>query len=121
MSITLNSKVYNYAGFNVDSVSQYQETAGGIPTSYSDLTNRVTRSKDMVRVKWRFAVPVIATEVGQNVKVGDVLRTSHCHLEIMLPATSTLAERQDVRLRLASLIDNTQYIASVDTQVQATG
>lgn len=122
MAITLNSKVYNYAGFDPNSVSQYQETSTGIPTAASDLTNRVTSgSGKVVRVKWRLIVPIVATEGSECSCVGDVLRTTHVNIEFTIPATSTLAERQDVRARIASLIDNAQYIASVDNLAQASG
>lgn len=121
MSITLNSKVYNYSGYDPNSVSQYQETSSGIPTAASDLTNRVTRAAKVVRVKWRLIVPIVATAASECSCEGDVLRTSHVNIEFTLPATSTLAERQDVRARIASLITNAQYIASVDNLVQATG
>lgn len=121
MSITLNSKVYNFAGFDPNAVSQYQETSAGVPTAASDLTNRVSKGAKVRRVKWRLIVPIVATDPSACSCPGNVLRTTYVDVEFTIPADSTLAERQDARLRLASLIANTQYIASVDNLVQATG
>jgi hypothetical protein len=122
MAITLNSKVYNFAGYDTNAVSDYQETTTGIPTAASDLTNRVQQGNGkVVRVKWRLIVPIVATEGSECSCAGDVLRTTHVNIEYTLPTTSTLAERQDVRLRIASLVANAQYIASIDNLVQATG
>lgn len=122
MAITLNSKVYNFTGYDPNAVSDYQETATGVPTAASDLTNRVQKGNGkVVRVKWRLIVPIVATTEGECSCPGDVLRTSHVNIEYTLPTTSTLAERQDVRLRIASLVADTKYISSIDNLVQATG
>ena len=37
MAITLNSKTYNFIGFDRNGVSIYQETSAGVPTGYSYL------------------------------------------------------------------------------------
>jgi hypothetical protein len=122
MPITINSKVYNWAQFDPNSVSRYQETAAGIPTGYSPLTNRVnTGTGKSSNVKWRLAVPVIATVETANWAVGDVIDTDYLSIEFQLSNKGILTQRQDLRLRGAGLWTNAQFIASVDNLVQATG
>lgn len=124
MSITLNSKVYNWAQFDQNGTSRYIESSAGIPNGFSPLTNKVSQADGAGKsqqVKWRIAVPVLATEDSACACDGAVLETDYVELTFTLSKTSTLAIRQDLRLRLASLVANAQYIASVDNLTQATG
>jgi hypothetical protein len=124
MSITLNSKVYNWAQFDQNGTSRYVESSAGVPNGFSPLTNKVSNSEGTGKsqqVKWRLAVPVIATDDSACGCTGEVLETDYVEVVYTLSKTSTLAIRQDLRLRLASLIANGQYIASVDNLAQATG
>lgn len=121
MAITLNTKVYNWGQFDQSGASRYLETSGSLPSSYSNLTAKVTVSTGKSqRVKWRLAIPVVATVDSGCGCIGEVLRTSYIDVVADLPSTSSLAERQDARLRLAGLVSTTQFIAAWDTFVAPT-
>lgn len=121
MSITLNTKVYNWSQFDPSGASRYLETSGSVPSSFSNLTAKVTVTTGKTnRVKWRLAIPVVATADSACGCVGEVIRTTYIDVVADLPATSTLAERQDARLRLKDLIATAQFIASFDTFVAPT-
>lgn len=121
MAITLNTKVYNWAQFDPNGVSRYLETGAATPTGYSNLTAKVTVSTGTTqKVKWRLAIPTVAAADTGFDKAGTVLRTAYVDVELSFAATSTLAERQDVRLRLKDLVASAQFIASTDSLVQPT-
>lgn len=121
MAITLNTKVYDWSQFDANGTSRYLETSGGFPSSYSALTCKVSVSSTATnKVKWRLALPIVATVDTGFDKAGAVLRTSYVNVDIDFDPSSTLAERQDVRLRLKDLIASAQFIASTDTLSQPT-
>lgn len=123
MSITLNSKVYNFTGFDKNGVSIYNEVSAGVPTGFSYLTCRVTTpqgSSDST-VRWRLTMPVIATDDTEGVPIGSLLRTYRFEDgKVGLPSTGTAAEREDFQARVTALTATTQYIASLETLVQPT-
>lgn len=123
MSIVINSKTYNWAQFDQNSVSRYLETSAGVPNGYSPLTNKVNAdgAGKSSTVKWRLAIPTIAAADSECSCAGAVLSTDYVEVTFQVSKTGTLASRQDLRLRLAGLVANAQFIASVDNLVQATG
>lgn len=121
MAITLNTKVYNWGQFDPSGASRYLETSGSVPSSYSNLTAKVTVSTGKSqRVKWRLAIPVVTTVDSACGCVGEVLRTTYVDVVADLPTTGTLAERQDARLRLAGLVSAAQFVAAWDNFVAPT-
>jgi hypothetical protein len=119
MSITINTKVYNWAQFDQNGVSRYIESSAATPTGFSPLTNGVGGSGKTKKVKWRVAIPTVATVDTGFDKAGSILRTAYLNIELDVDETSTLAERQDIRLRGKDLFSNAQFIASFDNLVQA--
>ncbi len=121
MAITLNSKVYNFIGFDKNGVSVYQETSAGVPSGFSYLTCRVnpgSGSADTL-VRWRLTVPVVATTDSACTCAGTVLRTYKFEDgKVSVPAGATAAERTDFRTRITSLTATTQYVASIETLTQ---
>jgi hypothetical protein len=121
MAITLNSKTYNFVGFDRNGVSVYQETSVGVPTGFSYLSARVIpgNGKDATKVRWRLTMPVVAAADTDFVPAGSILRTyTYDEGRIDIPANGTSAERTDFAARLASLVDTTQYQLSITTLVQ---
>lgn len=121
MAITLNSKTYNFVGFDRNGVSTYQETSAGVPSGFSYLTCRIIPgTKDAAtRVRWRLTMPVVAVSDSDCSCAGSVLRTySFDEGRIDIPATGTATERADFQARVTALAATTQYIASVTTLVQ---
>jgi hypothetical protein len=122
VSIILNSKTYNWAQFDPAGASRYTETAGGVPTSFSPLTARVSEGTGKTRkVKWRLAIPTVATTDSDCSCAGTVLSTDYVNIEIDLSATGTLASRQDILARLQALVLTAQFEASVENLVQPAG
>lgn len=129
MAITLNSVVYNWAGFDPSSTSRWTATAGGLATSFANLTARVTiggkegkgQVARMSKVKWRMATPVIATEASSCACAGDVLRTSYVDVAADFDPTATLAERTDILARLRALVLTAEFGNSFLNLVQPAG
>lgn len=117
MAITLNSVVYNWVGFDPTGTSRWTATAGGLATSFANLTARVTiggfegssKTARMSKSKWRLVTPVIATEDSDCSCAGTVLRTAYVDISADFHPTSTLAERTDMLARLRALVLTTQF------------
>lgn len=131
MSIILNSVTYNWAGFDPSSTSRWVATAGGVATSFANLTTRVTtggvdgkgatKVARMSKVKWRLNTPTIATEDSDCVCVGSVLRTYYVDVSADFDPTATLAERTDALARLRALVLTTEFGNSFLQLVQSAG
>lgn len=118
MSITLNTKVYNFRGFLPNGVSRYLETSGGVPASFSPLTNIVADGKSKTDVRWRLELPVTATVDSECACVGDVLRLYRINISVEVPPGSLAAERTDVNTRIANLVASPEFQASITSLVQ---
>lgn len=120
MSITLNTKVYNWGQFDPSGTGRYFNSGTGVPSSFSNLTAKVTYGQGgkSSRVKWRLVLPVVATEASACACPSDVLRTHYVDVTYDSPSTSSTAERTDVRLRLKDLIASPEFISSWDNLVQ---
>lgn len=122
MPITLNSKVYNWAQFDQSGTSRYLETSNAMPTGYSPLTARVTMSTGKSqKVKWRLAIPTVATADSPCGCVGAVLGTSYVTIEVDVPSTGTLTDRTDLLARVVSLVSTTEFGDSVKKLIQPAG
>ncbi|DAD52430.1 TPA_asm: coat protein [ssRNA phage SRR5466725_19] len=121
MAITLNSKTYNFIGFDRNGTSVYQETSGGFPTSFSYLTCRVfpSSAKGPAKVRWRLTMPVVAPADTGFTQAGTILRTfTYDEGRIDVPGDSASAERTDFSARITGLAANAQYLASITALTQ---
>lgn len=121
MAITLNSKTYNFIGFDRNGTSVYQETSGGFPTSFSYLTCRLfpASAKAAAKVRWRLTMPVVAPADTGFVAAGAVLRTyTFDEGRVDIPGDGASAERTDFAARLTGLAANAQYISSITALTQ---
>lgn len=124
MSIVLNSKTYNFAGFDQNGVSVYKETSSGVPGGFSYLTCRVSTpatDKADAKVMWRLTMPILAAADSSCSCEGSVLRTYRFDDgKVTIPSGSLAAERADFLARIQALVDTTQYAASINSLVQPT-
>lgn len=124
MSLVLNGKTYDFAGFDQNGVSTFKETSSGIPGGFSYVTCKVTTpntTKADSQVKWRLTMPILASEDSSCACEGAVLRMYRWEDgKSVIPSGSLLAERQDFLARVTALVATTQYIASVNNLVQPT-
>lgn len=120
MSITLNSKVYDFAGFDAQSLSNYKYTAGGIPTGFGRLTAKVDDGgiSANTKVRWKLKVPVVATEDSECACVGGVLREYIVDIVITVPPGSLSAERTDLEAQLGDLVASSQFATSITSLTQ---
>lgn len=120
MSILLNSKTYDGFGFDPNAVYQYVERSGGTPSSFSKLTAKVsyTGNGGNTPVKWKLAIPVVATTDTECSCAGATLRTYYVTVDVTVPAGSTAAERTDLLARLQDLMNSTQFETSITALTQ---
>jgi len=128
MSIILNSVTYNWVGFDPSGTSRWTATAGGLATSFSNLTERVTIGTlgangvpQMSKVTWKINIPIVATEVTGSAPVGSVLRTAYWETKADLHPASTLAERTDLLARIRALVLTTDFGNSILNLTQSAG
>lgn len=117
VNIVLNSKTYTDVGFDPNGAKQYLEQSGGVPSSFSKLTDKVNNNTSPTNssVKWKLAIPIVATSDSSCSCVGDVLRTYYCVIDITIPPGSLAAERTDLLARLVALVGTTQFASSIQT------
>ena len=124
MSIVLNSKTYNFAGFDHNGVSVYKVTSSGVPGGFSMLTCKVSTpatSKADAKVMWRLTMPILATADSSCSCEGSVLRVyRYDDGKVTIPSGSLAAERADFLARVQSLTGTAQYAASFTSLTQPT-
>lgn len=123
MSITLNTKVYDYQGVTPGGATLYKETSAGVSNGFSLLTARVNperaKGQNVEVVKWYLKVPLIASEstacqcIGEPVGIADTVEVI-----IRMDPSRTLAQRTDLRTRLTQLAASTEFISSIQTLKQ---
>jgi hypothetical protein len=121
MSIVLNSKTYNFRGFQAPTnFSLYLETSGGVPSSFSNLTAKVTDggAKANTQVRWKLKVPTVQTEADACSCPGTVLDDTTVDIVITMGPSVTAAKRADVLARLQALVLKTEFTVSVTDLVQ---
>lgn len=90
-------------------VAFYKDTTGGIPAGFSTLSIGLSEPSNggaVYRVKMQLAVPKIdnVTVAGGSVSQVNVVRTSRCNIEFLLPIQSELAEREDLLAMVRDLL-----------------
>lgn len=120
MSITLNSKVYNFAGLLAQAISTYVERSAGVPSGFSPLTSKVEdgSSASNTKVRWKLKLPVVATSDSECACTGALLREYVVDLVVTVPPGSLAAERDDLLQRIQDLVLTAQFESSVSSLVQ---
>lgn len=111
MSITLNSLVYDFDGYDRNGVAVYTDRSGGVPTSFSVLTFQAEQKQDYTRLTIRLSVPVVSTESSACSCPGSVLRTSRMSVVFDIPNSGTAVERTDLEQRIEDLVGSAQFSA----------
>lgn len=121
MSITLNSKVYNFAGFDTQQLSNYVNRDAGIPTGFSRLTNRVDDGQGSAntKVRWKLKVPVVASVDSECSCIGALLRDYTVDIVVTVPPGSTSAERTDLQTRITDLVASPEFSGSITNLIQS--
>jgi hypothetical protein len=112
-NVTLNSVVYAPNGTS-NGVATWGNRSGGYAGSFSFLTEKMTTTNpDIVRFEFKLNVPIVETVGTGTAAIGDVLRTSQAFVTMLMPASSTTAERTDIKARMVSLIASTPFTDAV--------
>lgn len=123
MSITLNTKVYNYVGVvQPGNLTSYSEKSSAYPSGWSALTcgmNGVSPGQTgNYRTSWKLKLPITVAEDSACGCAGEVRGTFTVDVIVTTPRLSTLAERQDVLQRIQDLTETPEFIASVEALQQ---
>lgn len=120
MAITLNTKVYTFAGFDSTSTSQYLNRPAGQTVGWSNLTARVIPGTKAAasKVRWKLKLPVIATEASACGCPGELLREMTVDVTVTAASTSTTAELTDASLRVKDLAASPEFLASLASLIQ---
>lgn len=120
MSITLNAKVYNFAGFNTNGQSVYKYTGGSFPSSFSYLTDKVNTGtgKADSTVRWNLSVPHVAESSSECACEGTVLGTDYVRIELSVSPITTSAGRTDLWTRVRDLVASPEFKATVESLTQ---
>lgn len=121
MSITLNTKVYNFAGHQLPiGQSVYVERSAGIPQGFSPLSVKVEdqNSKGQAKVRWKLKLPTLATVDSSCACTNQVLAEDIVDIVVTLGPGSTVARRTDILTRLQDLVLKTEFTSSVTSLIQ---
>ncbi|DAD51457.1 coat protein [ssRNA phage Gephyllon.4_12] len=99
-------------------VATYADRASGTPSKYYLLTasNRDPSGSNgqVNRVQFSLALPVVADGTDPSVKAGTILRTGRWSSEFLIPVSSTLQERKDLRALAKNLLLDSLTTATVE-------
>lgn len=99
-------------------VASYADRSLGVPVKYYTLSasNRDPSGGNgqVNREQFSIAVPVVADGSDPSVKAGTVLRTSRFDCTFLIPASSTLQERKDIRAFAKNLMADALITAMVE-------
>lgn len=109
MSIVLNSKTYNFDGYDRNGVAVYTERSGTVPTSFSTLTFGIEAGKDVTKLTVRLSLPIVAATDSDCSCAGAVQRVSRMTWVFEEPNTGTTTERTDFEARISALTGTTQF------------
>lgn len=121
MAITLNGKVYSFAGITSKIASYFNRPTGQPSTAWSELTataargSKTTGSKS--RARWKLGVPVVASASDAQFEAGEVMRVSDVDITIRAEDVATDAELADLYQRIVDLVASDEFKASVKTLV----
>jgi hypothetical protein len=104
-AVTLNTVAYAPSGLR-NGIAIWTSRVGGLLAGFSKLTQSY---KDPVtgtqtKIDFQISVPVLATADSSCGCAGDLLRTNSASISFWVAASSTLAERTDLYLRVKDLI-----------------
>ena len=117
MSITLNTKTYTFAGI-ANAIARYVERSSGLAGGFSNLTATIKESSKETLIRWRLAIPVLASEDTACGCIGTLLRTHRVEISVQFAPNTPEAERDDVLVRIAQLVaDTPQFADSVSDLV----
>ena len=127
MSLTLNTKVYNYRNTQ-NGVTTYAEDSGQYVGGFSLVTARASigqpsrgsRPASRSATVWKLSLPILADDDTACACAGDVLGTADFFVEIRSDVVIPKSVLTDGRLRLKDLIMTSEFIASVDSHIQPT-
>ncbi|DAD50305.1 coat protein [ssRNA phage Gerhypos.1_22] len=99
-------------------VASYADRSSGVPSKFYLLS---ASSRDpsggngqVYRDQFSISCPVVADGTDPSVKAGTVLRTARFDCTFLIPASSTLQERKDVRAFAKNLLADTVVTAIVE-------
>ena len=112
-NVTLNSVVYAPNGTS-NGVATWANRSGGYGGSFSFLTEKMTSvNPDVIRFEFKLNVPIVETVGTGTAAIGDVLRTTQIFITALMPASSTTAERTDMKARCVSLVASLPFTDAV--------
>ena len=112
-NILLNAKTYSGAGVT-NGIGRYVERSLGVAGGFSNLTAAIKESAKETLVRWRLAIPVVATESTACSCIGALLRTHRVEVSVSFAPNTPKAERDDVLLRIQSLTATAEFEASIE-------
>lgn len=111
MSLTLNSKVYPFAGI-AGGISSYMYRALGLAALFSSATIQV-RFDTMSRVQAKLKVVNPVPEDSGCCTTDPVNGFSEADIKIRMSPNATAAERTDFALRLKDFVATTEFQSSI--------
>jgi hypothetical protein len=109
MSIVLNTKTYNFDGYDRNGVAVYTERSGSVPSSFSVLTFGLENGKDTTKCTIRLSLPIVAATDSDCSCAGSVQRAYRFTWTLEEPNTGTTAERTDWEARISDLTGTSQF------------
>lgn len=120
-NIVLNGKTYTDRGFDPNSARIRMETSGGVPNSFSKLTDKANNNVSPTNssVKWKLSVPVTATSDSSCACTGELLGTYTVVIDVTIPPGSLAAGRTDIVARTVDLVGSGEFASSIETITSA--
>lgn len=119
-NLVLNTKTYSPRG-NLNGVAKRvlagDTTFGGAPSAATSSVRDPSTNGTVYRVKFKLDVPKAATVDSSCSCTGQYVGEAICNIDVSIPMNFTLAERQDLRLRIQALTSDAIFVSAVDELV----
>lgn len=120
MSITLNAKVYNGAGFNANGQSVFKYTGTDTASGFSYLTAKVNTGTGSTAstARWNLSVPHVAVEASACACPGGIIGTDYVRTEVSISSATSAVDRLDLYERILDLVESAEFKASITGMTQ---
>lgn len=114
MSITLNTKVYNFVGFIQGAIARYLNAGDGTAAGFKTATAKVEEpnSSSQIKVRWKLKLPTVVSE-AECACPGGVIRENFADVVVTVGTAASNAERTDIALSLKDLVASPEFQASI--------
>lgn len=114
MSLTLNTKVYNFTGFIMGAIARFLNAGDGTAAGFKTVTAKVEEpnNSSQIKVRWKLKLPTVVSD-AECACPGGVIRENFADVVVTVSTSASSVERTDIALSLKDLVASPEFQASI--------